>query len=115
MEVEMKFTPNIPYRKFEVGKKSIVISDCGHLELESDEQITIIRKSGAEYDFAAKEWGFYATASINRRLATFGFKTAVVRNLDTSSLFILIVETGYEEKFYQYLASENMKVEQWLG
>jgi hypothetical protein len=73
-----------------------------------------LRKSGAEYDFAAKDWGFYATPSTNGRLVEFGFRTAVVRNVASRKKYVLVIENGYEEIFFKYLEAEKMVVELWL-
>ena len=110
----MKFLPKNPVRKFVVGVQSIILSDCGNLMLDADEQITILRKSGAEYDFASKEWGFYATPSTNGRLIEFGFRTAVVRNITSGRRYVLVIEKGFEELFFKYLEAEKMVVELWL-
>ena len=68
-------------RKFLVGlKKLIAISDCGYVKLNPDEQITLKNISNKGYDITAKEWGFYATPSLNGRLKDYGFKSAIVRN-----------------------------------
>ena len=37
---------------------------------------------GKEYDFVAKDWGFYASPSINDRLVREGFKVALVSNTE---------------------------------
>ena len=73
----MKFTENIPPRTFEVGgARRFLMADCGTLELDADEQITLVTESGAEYDVARKDWGFYATPSLNGRLESFGLRGA---------------------------------------
>ena len=110
----MKFIPRAPVREFEVGTQNTILSDCGNVELQKDEQITILRNSGAEFDFVAKEWGFYATPSVNGRLVKFGLRTAVVFNNRTGKRFILVLEKGFEESFFKYLEAESMEVERWL-
>ena len=112
--MELKFIPQNPVRKFEVGIQKTILSDCGNVELQKDEQITILRNSGAEFDFVAKEWGFYATPSVNGRLVKFGLRTAVVINNGTRKRFILVVEKGFEDSFFKYLKAESMEVERWL-
>ena len=74
----MKNLLNESPRVFSVN--DIEISDYGKIELDANEQITLINKSGQEYDIAAKDWGYYATPSLNSRLAKEGFKTALVKN-----------------------------------
>ena len=72
----MRFRPQDPPREFEVGYgETIVMRDCGRVELDADEQVTFTTESGAEYDVARKSWGFYATPSLNGRLTGFGLRT----------------------------------------
>ena len=59
LEVDMKFEPKNPPRKFKVGKleNNIVISDFGDLQL-SDEQITIVSENGKRTILPAKIGAF---------------------------------------------------------
>ena len=61
--MDMKFAQkSAAPRRFAVGNADkIEIRDCGNLALEPDEQVTLVTESGAEYDVARKDWGFYAT------------------------------------------------------
>ena len=68
-EAELK----IP-RIFNVGKNNnISISDMGDIFLEPNEQITFVTENGDRHDFCRKNWGFYATPSINSRLINENF------------------------------------------
>lgn len=87
-------------RVFVVGDTKI--KDFGKIELDTDEMISFKTKTGKEYDFAVKEWGFYATSSINGRLSKEGFKTALVKN-SFNKYFINIVEREKVEEFKKYL------------
>jgi hypothetical protein len=102
-------------RKFIVGtKKRTQIKHLLNIYLKPNEQITFISKKNREYDFVKKEWGYYATQSINARLKKFKFLTCLVRNKITKRRFVLVV---YKEKkllFKKYLKKENMKILQWL-
>ena len=110
----MKFLPKNPPRKFCVGdQKQIELSDCGTVELSPDELITLTTPSGREYDVARKDWGFYATPSVNGRLAKQGFKTALVRNAHGMH-YVMIVEPEKMEEFQKYILQENSIVEEWL-
>lgn len=110
----MKWMPNCPPRVYEAGYEvKVRISDCGRLHLDPDEQITLITAAGAEYDVTRKEWGFYATPSLNGRLASFGLRGVLARNRD-GRVFLLLVEKGHEEAFYSYCASEPLTVLAWL-
>ena len=66
----MKFEPIEPPRRFVVGAhEDVELSDCGRVALDPDEQISLTTDAGAEYDVTRKDWGFYATPSLNERLA----------------------------------------------
>ncbi len=110
----MKIEKNEPPREFTVGfGPPVVMKDCAHIELEPDEQVTLKTETGAEYDVARKNWGFYATPSINGRLQKFGFRTALVRNR-LNQFFVMLVEQGREEPFQEYLNDEGLTVCMWL-
>lgn len=88
--------------------------DCGQVYLESDEQVTFTMDGGGELDVARKEWGFYATPSLNGRLADFGLRATLARNTLTNKFYVLVVERGKEAAFYDYLAQESCEVVFWL-
>jgi hypothetical protein len=102
-------------RKFIVGMKNdIKIKHLLNIYLKPNEQITFVSKKNREYDFVKKDWGYYATQSINARLKKFKFLTCLVENRITKKKFILVV---YKEKiilFKKYLKKESMKVIKWL-
>jgi hypothetical protein len=110
----MKFVEKNPPRKFKVGlEQSITLKDCGGILLEVNEQVTFLTADSAEYDVCRKEWGYYATPSMNDRLKRFGFKTALVKNAK-GQIYIMIVEKDKIELFYRYLDSEKNSVVQWF-
>ncbi len=110
----MKYSEHTEARKFLVGKKKdITISDCAHIQLDADEQVTFLTSEGKQVDFTAKDWGFYATPSINSRLVSQGFKTALVKNLQ-NRFFILIVDSTKIEFFLKYIEDEGMILLEWL-
>lgn len=111
----MKFEPKNPPRRFAVGNSvKFEMKDCGNLHLDADEQVTFVTPSGAEYDVAAKEWGFYATPSLNGRLEQFGLRGVLIRNRDTGRYFVLLVARGREPQFDDYCTQENLAVIAWL-
>lgn len=110
MQVDKKETP----RKFAVGENSdIVISHVADVTLNLNEQVTFHTSDGSEYDFVKKDWGFYATPSINRRLKSFGFRTALVQNKN-GHVYIFVVEQGKDEQFDSYCKTENQTILMWL-
>jgi hypothetical protein len=111
----MRFDAKHPPRTFVVGNAGpITMSDCGTVTLEPDEQITFVTETGAEYDIARKDWGFYATPSVNGRLTQFGLRAVLIQNRGTDRYFILLVERGREMSFETYLEVENLRVVHWL-
>ncbi len=111
----MKFEAKDPPRAFKVGNSvEFEIKDCGNVYLSSDEQVTFVTPTGAEYDVAAKEWGFYATPSLNGRLEQFGLRGVLIRNRTTGRYFVLLVAHGQEETFADYCRQENLAVIAWL-
>ena len=110
----MKWFPSHPPRSFRVGPRAdIELEDCGRIELDPNEQVTFRTAAGAEYDVVAKAWGFYATPSVNGRLVTFGFGTALVKSAD-GKRFVLLVEQTCRPEFEAYLAENTLTVVAWL-
>lgn len=110
----MKVVRKDPPRRFAVGAGGrIVLSDCGDIRLLPDEQVTFVAPSGRRYDLAAKEWGFYATPSVNGRLRAEGFRTALVRN-PAGRRYVVLVEEDRMAAFREYLREEGAQVEEWL-
>ena len=112
----MNIYPQNPARNFKVGKpeNKVVMKDCGKIILEPDEQITFKTETGAEYDLARKDWGFYSTPSLNGRLSSFGLRGVLIKNRETARFFVLLVEKGKEALFDKYCKLENLAVISWL-
>lgn len=110
----MRFDVKDPPRVFEVGYDvKGQISDCGQMHLAPDEQITLVTEQGGEYDVTRKDWGFYATPSLNGRLAGFGLRGVLVKNR-VNRFFVMLVERGKEQAFERYVAQEPLKIVAWL-
>lgn len=111
----MKFLPKDPPRRFLVGNSvRFEMKDCGTVTLAPDEQITLVTEMGGEYDVARKDWGFYATPSLNGRLEQFGLRAVLIKNRGTGRYFVLLVERGCEPAFDAYCEQENLAVITWL-
>jgi len=111
----MKFTPQQPPRAFQVGPTGqITLLDYGKIRLEPNEQVTFMLPEGGEYDVARKEWGFYATPSLNGRLEQFGLRGVLIKNRATGKFFVLLVEKGKEKQFDDYCVQENLSVVAWM-
>lgn len=101
-------------RKFIVGiDNSISISDYGTITLEPNEQITLLDRDGAEYDVAAKDWGYYATPSINHRLKNQNYKTALVKNSE-NRVYVMLVKNNKIDLFNDYCKKENQTIITWI-
>jgi hypothetical protein len=107
MRAEFKENPRI----FIVN--GISIKDHGKILLDKDEMISFKTNKGKEHDFVAKEWGFYATPSINNRLTKEGFKTALVTN-NCNQIYVMVVDEDEIKLFNDYLHKENQIVICWL-
>lgn len=111
----MKFNEKSPPRRFAVGNADkFEMKDCGTIALGPDEQVTFVTENGAEYDVARKDWGFYATPSLNGRLDSFGLRGVLIRNTVTGRYFVLLVARGREDAFNAYMARESLEVVAWL-
>jgi len=111
----MKFDELNPPRVFTVGNSvRFDMRDCGRVALQPDEQVTFTTESGGELDVARKDWGFYATPSLNGRLKDFGLRAVLVRNTLTDRYYVLVVERGKEAAFDAYLVQESCEVVYWL-
>jgi SAM-dependent methyltransferase len=96
-------------RKYKTGfGGSIAIKDCARIKLDNNEQITFQNKDFL-YDFCRKNWGYYSTASINKRLKENGFEVYLVENL-IGSIFLFSVEINKKKEFLDYLKNENQQI-----
>lgn len=110
----MKTIFNKISREFSVGcKKDIVIKDQGKIYLSDNEQITLMTSKNNEFDIVKKDWGYYATPSLNGRLKKFNLRSVLVRN-ESDQYYILMVERGLEDSFKQYIHEEKQKIICWL-
>ena len=98
-------------RKFKPSKYSeIVLKDCGKIILNDNEQVTFSDKykKNNDYDVTKKDWGYYATPSINSRL-----KKNIVINKTTKFFYIMLVYKNKKHIFLRYLKKENLKIISW--
>lgn len=106
----MKIKKLVPAREFEVGAdKKITISHAANIELEPNEQITFMSTNGSEVDFVRKEWGYYLTPSINKRLESFDLTTYLVQN-SRGHIYVMTIENGFMGSFLEYIDQTNQKI-----
>lgn len=111
----MQFSVKNPPREYEVGyDQKSVIKDCAIVQLEPNEQITFTTERGGEYDVTRKNWGFYATPSLNGRLSDFQLQAVLVKN-KMNRFFVLLVEKGREVIFQEYINSESLIIICWMN
>ena len=110
----MKILEKKPSRSFIVGKnKDIKIEDCGSIKLDNNEHITFLTNDKKEWDILKKDWGYYATPSINDRLRKQGFRCALVKN-KRGSTYIILIEQNKINQFDSYISHEENHVVMWL-
>jgi len=107
----MKIQELDPQREFQAG--SVRIRHCATIGLDPDEQVTFVTPDGHEYDVVRKDWGYYATPSMNGRLARQGFRSALVCNPE-GKIFLRLVERDREGAFSAYLAEQGESLVCWL-
>ena len=96
-------------RSYKTGfGESIIIKDCARIKLDNNEQVTFQNKNFL-YDFCKKDWGYYSTPSINKRLRNSGYKVYLIENL-IGDIYLLSVEKNKINKFLDYLKKENQKI-----
>lgn len=102
MTFDIKETP----RRFTV--KGVTLEHVADVAL-ADDQLVTFRRGATEYDVTCKDWGYYATPSLNRRLPAHGLKPMLVR-ADDGAYFVMLTEPERMESFLTYLASQNESV-----
>jgi hypothetical protein len=107
----MRIELHDPPRHYTIG--TVEVADCAAIDLAAGEQVTFTTNGRAGYDVSRKEWGWYATSSLNGRLAAHGLRAVVARN-EGGRAYLLLVDKGREAAFHAYLAAEKMSVLAWL-
>ncbi len=96
-------------RRFLVGvKKQIKITEKAKIFLKNNEQICFLHHKD-EYDFVKKNWGFYASPSINSRLKINNFRSFIVMN-KKKHIYLMIVSKSKMKYFKDYLKIEKNKI-----
>ena len=101
-------------RRFPVGVASVEISHVANIALAPDELVTFTSSGDREYDLTAKDWGYYATPSVGGRLRHFGMRAALMRNIDTRQVFVVIVFDDQVGAWQEYMVAERQDLVFWL-
>lgn len=108
----MKFERKDPPREFAVSPE-ITLKDCGRVELAPDEQVTFAA-DGTEYDFCRKDWGYYASPSLNSRMGRLGLRPALVKSVKYGTFFLMAVVKERQADFLAYLSHTSQRLVHWL-
>ena len=110
----MKSTPITPPRSFKVGHpgREIELYHVLDLELGYDEQVTLKTDNGGEFDICRKSWGYYATPSLNGRLASFGYRSCLVNS--GARRYVQVIEITRMDEYLAYVAEQGMEIIAWL-
>jgi hypothetical protein len=114
MEPVMKIEVNSDPRIFPVGIAHTQLSHVADIDLQSDEMVTFVTDGELEYDVCRKSWGYYATPSLGGRLRAFGWRAAVMRNIDTRHCFVVLVQEGREDEWMAYMLIERQELVLWI-
>ena len=106
MKIKIKKKPRI--FNVNVGNSKIQLNDTASIMLKKNEQVTF-KYLGSEYDVAKKDWGYYATPSINGRLKQYGFRTFLIKN-KRNKLYIFLVHKNKMKAFKKYCKEDNQKI-----
>lgn len=101
-------------RKFKVGINQITLKEVAKISLKKNEMITFFNGK-TEYDVVKKNWGYYATPSINSRLLKFDLKTCLIKSKETNNKFITLVHKKKRKEFNKYLKNEKCIIVKWLS
>lgn len=93
-------------RIYKLKNNNIKITDIGDMLLKNNEQLTF-KNGKSEYDVCKKNWGYYATPSINNRLKKFKFRTFLVRN-SINNIYIFLVHKNKVLQFRKYIKEERI-------
>jgi hypothetical protein len=101
-------------RKFYVGNEfPIQISLIKELAILPDQMITLVTRNSKRLDVACKNWGFYATPSINSRLADQNLRVAITEN-EQGRRYVLVVDVDEIMAFEEYCGIQKQRVVSWL-
>lgn len=101
-------------RQFPVGVNDIYLSHVANIALRPDEMVTFVSDGDREYDVTAKDWGYYATPSVGNRLRRFGMRAALMTNIRTHEVFVVVVFVDHIASWREYMVAEHQELIVWL-
>jgi len=100
-------------RKFLVNKTTkVILNDVGKVILNRDELLTI-QTLNKKNEICAKNWGFYLTPSINKRLKKQNFLIALTINKFRKK-YLMLVSKNKLKIFKDYCKKESLKIISWI-
>ena len=97
-------------RSWTVGnKKDIVITEKLKIKLNDNEQVSFVgKKSKTNYEICKKNWGYYISPSIDKRLKDYGHVVYITKNKD-GQVYLMAVDLKKINKFILYCKKEKLK------
>ena len=91
------------------NKKNIVITEKLKIKLNDNEQVSFVgKKNKLNYEICKKNWGYYISPSINKRLKDYGYTVYIAKNKD-GNIYLLAVDLKKINKFIVYCKKEKLK------
>ena len=110
MEIDAFNTP----RRFPVGEAEVELCHVANIILEPDEMVTFVGPGNRQYDVTSKDWGYYATPSVGKRLRHFGIRAGLMRNVDSGHVFVVLVFEDRMSAWQHYMEVEREELVMWL-
>ena len=92
---------------------AIQLHDVASIELAPDEMVTFTTPGGGEYDVCRKDWGFFATPSLNGRLLGYGLHAVLCKSAE-GKYMVMLVETEKKLPFHEYIDRYGYAIVTWL-
>jgi hypothetical protein len=97
-------------RSWIVGdKKDILITEKIKIQLDDNEQVSFVEKKNmTSYEICKKNWGYYVSPSIDKRLKDYGHKMYITKN-QYGQVYLMAVDLKKIKKFTLYCKKEKLK------
>lgn len=97
-------------RSWTVGnKKDIIITEKLKIKLNDNEQVSFVgNKRKTNYEICKKNWGYYISPSIDKRLKNYGHVVYITKN-KKGQVYLMAVNLKKINKFILYCKKEKLK------
>jgi hypothetical protein len=79
--------------------------------LNADEQVTFVI-GDSKFDVTKKDWGFYASPSIQKRCLNNGLKAAII--FQGKNCYVVFVKKNKEKKFFSFIKKNKYNFLDWI-